>query len=286
MCSPIFRSARELGAYYRSALAHQLQQRGYAIERGTGKHGRYFEIAGVPRGLLDSFSARSREVARAAERFRAQWGRAPKRGELRALKLENRKAKVLVTRADLHASWNETAASFDCTGDKPAQLLGATGESAPDQAVLNLMLDIDRQRPWAEDEIARIISVPGDVRDSLRRLRASKPIHRWNDLAVASHPAVRFHEINHGGGDPSPGEIEERQWDKAVLEGLLVRSADGEGPRSEQQTYEAFGAKKTKKRLAIADALNRLDGDGLIERRGGRAIPSEVARRLDELMAL
>ncbi len=71
---PIFRSAREVGAYYRSALAHQLQQRGYAIERGTGKHGRYFEIAGVPRGLLDAFSARSREVARAAERFRAQVG--------------------------------------------------------------------------------------------------------------------------------------------------------------------------------------------------------------------
>ena len=30
----------------------ELAQRGYAIERGTGKHGRYFEIAGVPRGLL------------------------------------------------------------------------------------------------------------------------------------------------------------------------------------------------------------------------------------------
>jgi conjugative relaxase-like TrwC/TraI family protein len=74
---PIFRAARELGAYYRSALAHELTQRGYAIERATGKEGRYFEIAGVPRGLLDAFSARSREVARAAERFRAKWGRAP-----------------------------------------------------------------------------------------------------------------------------------------------------------------------------------------------------------------
>ena len=94
---PVFRSAREIGAYYRSALAHQLAQRGYAIERGTGKQGRYFEIAGVPRGLLEAFSARSREVARAAERFRAKWGRAPERGELRRLKLENRKAKMLVT---------------------------------------------------------------------------------------------------------------------------------------------------------------------------------------------
>jgi hypothetical protein len=42
---------------------------------------------------------------------------------------------------------------------------------------------------------------------------------------------VRFHEINHGGGDPSPAEVEERHWDKAVLEGLLVRSADGSDSR-------------------------------------------------------
>jgi conjugative relaxase-like TrwC/TraI family protein len=132
---PIFRSAREVGAYYRSALAHQLQQRGYAIERGTGKHGRYFEIAGVPQGLLEAFSARSREVARAAERFRAKWGRAPERGELRRLKLENRKAKVLVTHGDLHAVWNETAARFDFTGDEPARLLEEARGSRPERAL-------------------------------------------------------------------------------------------------------------------------------------------------------
>ena len=78
----------------------------------------------MPQGLLDAFSARSREVARAAERFRAKWGRAPERGELRRLKLENRKAKVLVTRGDLHAVWNETAARFDFAGDEPARLRG------------------------------------------------------------------------------------------------------------------------------------------------------------------
>ncbi len=61
---------------------------------------------------MDSFSQRSREVARAAERFRAKWGRAPERGELRALKLENRKAKTLVTKADLQLVWSETAARF------------------------------------------------------------------------------------------------------------------------------------------------------------------------------
>ena len=37
---PIFRAARELGAFYRSALAHELAQRGYQVERATGKEGR------------------------------------------------------------------------------------------------------------------------------------------------------------------------------------------------------------------------------------------------------
>ena len=48
---PVFRAAREAGAAYRSALARELSARGYAIDAGTGKQGRYFEIAGVPRGL-------------------------------------------------------------------------------------------------------------------------------------------------------------------------------------------------------------------------------------------
>jgi hypothetical protein len=55
----------------------------------------------VPRTLIEEFSGRSREVARAAERFRARYGRAPERGELRNLALENRRAKELPTRADL-----------------------------------------------------------------------------------------------------------------------------------------------------------------------------------------
>jgi len=110
---PVFRAARELGAYYRLALADELSRRGYAIDAGTGRDGRYFEMAGVPPGLASAFSARSREVARAAERFRAKWGREPKRGELRRLKLENRRAKRLRTRSDLQRAWEQLAESFE-----------------------------------------------------------------------------------------------------------------------------------------------------------------------------
>ena len=122
---PIFRSARELGAHYRSALAHQLQQRGYAIEAGTGKHGRYFEIAGVPRGLLDAFSSRSREVRQGRRALPREVGPRTRARRARQLKLENRKAKTLITRADLEQAWNDTAARYGFAGEQPGRLPGA-----------------------------------------------------------------------------------------------------------------------------------------------------------------
>jgi conjugative relaxase-like TrwC/TraI family protein len=126
---PIFRSAREVGAFYRSALAQELSDLGYAIEGGTGKEARYFEIAGVPRGLLDAFSGRTREVVAAAERFRARYGRAPERGELRNVKLENRRAKELTTRDDLDQVWREVAEQYKFGPGEAARLL--SGEHEP-----------------------------------------------------------------------------------------------------------------------------------------------------------
>jgi conjugative relaxase-like TrwC/TraI family protein len=123
---PIFRSARDAGAFYRSALAQQLIDQGFQIEAGTGRHGRYFEIAGRPRGLLEAFSARSREVAEAAERFRAKWGRAPARGDLRQLKRENRRRKVLVHRGDLDSAWQQTAAQVGDAQREPGRLASET----------------------------------------------------------------------------------------------------------------------------------------------------------------
>ena len=117
---PIFRSAREVGAYYRTALAWELRQHGYAIEQATGNHGRYFELADVPLSLREEFSQRAREVAQAIERFRAKYGRAPERDELRHLKLENRKAKQLTTRHDLQHAWHEAAREHGFGPDQAA----------------------------------------------------------------------------------------------------------------------------------------------------------------------
>ena len=139
---PIFRSAREVGAFYRSALAQEMSDLGYEIEGGTGKEARYFEIAGVPRGLLDAFSGRTREVVAAAERFRARYGRAPERGELRNVKLENRRAKELTTRDDLDQVWREVADQYKFGPGEAARLLA--GEHKPAEREGLLMDRVER----------------------------------------------------------------------------------------------------------------------------------------------
>jgi DNA-binding GntR family transcriptional regulator len=91
---------------------------------------------------------------------------------------------------------------------------------------------------------------------------------------------VRFDEITHGG---EPHAAHELRDDRSGLEYLLAHSVAGSAPLTDAELCEAFGEDK---RLAITDALGRLHGDGLIERRGWRVIASEVARRFDELMKL
>lgn len=56
---------RELGAAYRTELAHALAQLGFGIQRGTGRAGRYFEIHGVPQALIDRWSSRHHQVRKA-----------------------------------------------------------------------------------------------------------------------------------------------------------------------------------------------------------------------------
>lgn len=105
---PLFSAAREGGAFYRAHLADGLRQAGYAIEQ-AGKDERYFRIRDVDPKLERTFSKRTEEVHRAAQKFRAQRGREPERGELRALAVRTRSAKTLTTRGELDRAWQQTA---------------------------------------------------------------------------------------------------------------------------------------------------------------------------------
>lgn len=150
-----------------------------------------------------------------------------------------------------------------------------------DHAVLRLILDTDR--PLSEAEIARAIDVPGHVPDSLKRLRRAGLIHRWNDLATPSHPAVRLHAITQSSDEDGAGAADCR-CERAVLEVLLRSASDGERPLSAEQLHDALNARKRKQQARINAALERLDAAGLIERRGGQSIAAEVAMYFEHLM--
>jgi len=58
---------REVGAAYRAQLAGELGELGFGIETGTGRGGRYFELSGVPQGLVEQWSGRHRQVRAAID---------------------------------------------------------------------------------------------------------------------------------------------------------------------------------------------------------------------------
>lgn len=150
-----------------------------------------------------------------------------------------------------------------------------------DNAVLRLILGTGR--PLSEAEIARAIDVPGHVPDSLKRLRRAGLIHRWNDLATPSHPAVRLHAITPSNGEGGAGTQGCRR-ERAVLEVLLRSASGGERPLSAEQLHDALNARKRKPQARISAALDRLDAAGLIERRGGQSIAADVAMHFEQLM--
>jgi hypothetical protein len=87
----------EIEAVYHAALATQLADVGFAIDRRTGRGKRYFEVSGVPESLREEWSSRDREIAGnhadLIAQFRAKYGRDPDGNELRELGVRQRVAK-------------------------------------------------------------------------------------------------------------------------------------------------------------------------------------------------
>ncbi len=101
---------RELGAAYRTELARELTALGFEITRGTGRGGRYFEIAGVPQELIDAWSSRHHQVQEAIRQSLKQTGgeRIGAAAERRAA-LATRRGKQPATNADLDREWHSAA---------------------------------------------------------------------------------------------------------------------------------------------------------------------------------
>ena len=192
---------REVGAAYRTELAYELTQLGFAVDRQTGRGGRYFELAGIPHQLTDRWSSRHHqvqaaitgrlrdhharliaEIARggpdaetAARQLRTLLGTgqlSPK--EERSLSTLTRSAKGPITHHDLDEAWQHTAHRHGLDPMRLAVLRAARPHLAPatTEAVMEGLTEFDATFPaWDARAVALEHSTGIPVDQALQPLR-------------------------------------------------------------------------------------------------------------------
>jgi hypothetical protein len=146
---------REIGAAYRTELAGGLERLGFEIERGTGRGGRYFEVSGVPRTLIDRWSSRHHQVREAIEhRIRNKTTELTERiagggsdaeaarSQLAAL----RQSGQLAAGEDRYMSYTTRSAKVKTTVELDRDWASAAAEHGFDRGGLNRLLQVDPDR--------------------------------------------------------------------------------------------------------------------------------------------
>lgn len=124
----LYQMQKQVGAIYRQELASQVSALGYAIS--TGKDSA-FEIAGVPKAVLESFSARSQAIeARLEERGTSRQEASAREKQIAAL--DTREAKGSVDHKALRQDWQARAALLGFGDKEQAELITAAEERALD----------------------------------------------------------------------------------------------------------------------------------------------------------
>ncbi|MGA8353601.1 MAG: hypothetical protein WB698_05490 [Solirubrobacteraceae bacterium] len=84
------------------------------------------------------------------------------------------------------------------------KLTVAQQESIADEIVLDMLLDIEWQRPWSVEEIARELGDPVEADDCLGRLIRRGLVHQLNGYVFASRAAIHAIRIaRHVGSEPA-----------------------------------------------------------------------------------
>jgi conjugative relaxase-like TrwC/TraI family protein len=149
----LFRSARVNGAWYRAQLAHELGELGVRVRGRTGRDGKYFEVAGVPDGLLSRWSRRSDAIERAAKQFRERYGRDPKRGELGALTVATRGTKTVAAEVDVAGAWRAVGEEHGLNRERAQALFTDRVVHEQRDVPADLLADLTRQRSMVEARV-------------------------------------------------------------------------------------------------------------------------------------
>jgi len=113
----------EGGAVGRAVLASRLIDIGFEIQSGTGKEGRFFEVRGIPSGLIVAMSERARDVQTEIERIESARGRAMGARERAVVALNTRSQKQMkLSSEQITRAWDSMAAEFGFGSSTVARL--------------------------------------------------------------------------------------------------------------------------------------------------------------------
>ncbi len=230
----LYRRQKLIGMIYRSELARELGKLGYGIEKSHAD-GR-FEIAGVPRKVIEAFSTRRAEIE-AAVAERGMSGTAENQRLAERAALMTRAHKREVDKATLKASWEKQAAGLGF--DARALAAGAMArEAGRDSGRENAPArDVD---PASAHAVGSPASIPET--DPARREPATK------------EPAVEAAEW-------AMAHLAEREAVFSRADLLAAALAWRPGAVSVEAAEKAVGALEGEGRLHCAPAL--MGGDGM-----------------------
>jgi predicted transcriptional regulator len=156
----------------------------------------------------------------------------------------------------------------------------ADGFARLERVILGLLV-YKHRHPWSIEEIEREIGTEStNVPPAIHRLDEAGLIHSWDDLVCPTHALMRAHEITEPNDDADSAF--ENGWDRRVFV-LLLASTHG---LSEQEVRRELATQGDDDQIAVADALNRLYGAGLVDRKDGLATASQAGTHFDRTMTL
>ena len=230
----LYRRQKLIGIIYRSELARELGKLGYGIEKSHAD-GR-FEIAGVPRKVIEAFSTRQAEIE-AAVAERGMSGTAENQRLAERAALMTRAHKREVDKATLKASWEKQAAGLGF--DARALVAGAVVREAG--------RDSGRENAPERD----VDPAPADAVGSPAAIAETDPTRRE---PATKEPAAEAAEW-------AMAHLAEREAVFSRADLLAAALAWMPGAVSVEAAEKAVGALEGEGRLHCAPAL--MGGDGM-----------------------
>ncbi len=298
----LYRSARESGAWYRAELAANLRELGLEVERRTGRGERYFELRGVPEGLAEHWSSRSKDVDHAARLFRQRYGREPRAGELGSLTTATRGSKSAAEPIDANAAWRALGEEHGLGAERSEALFEQRSGAKDHRADLRaeLLSEATRERSAIEDrelrakayELSAGICRPVEADRLIEELSRSGELIRLEDgmwttrrLRELERATVKIVE---GRSGENAAPVEEHSLKQARREtGREIRASLSAEQRQALETVTGpggvsvlIGRAGTGKGVVISAAARawQLDGYEVV----GTAVAGATAQRLQE----